>query len=82
MASFIFHRKNTSLTEYTFVRWIHLNHRKVDLSIGVRLPVLDIYEETLFDRINGASKEIGDILRGELSLVSITSLLILADTCI
>ena len=26
-----------------FVRWIHLNHRKVDLSIGVRLPVLDIY---------------------------------------
>ena len=44
MTSFIFHRKNTSPTEYTFVRWIHLNHRKVDLSIGVRLPVLDIYE--------------------------------------
>ena len=43
MTSFIFHRKNTSPTEYTFVRWIHLNHRKVDLSIGVRLPVLDIY---------------------------------------
>ena len=45
MTSFIFHRKNTSPTEYTFVRWIHLNHRKVDLSIGVRLPVLDMYEE-------------------------------------
>ena len=26
-----------------FVRWIHLNHRKVDLSIGVRLPVLEVY---------------------------------------
>ena len=44
MTSFIFHRENTSPTEYTYVRWIHLNHRKVDLSIGVRLPVLDIYD--------------------------------------
>lgn len=43
---------------------------------------MNIEEETLFDRINGASKEIGDILRGELSLISITSLIILADTCI
>ena len=46
MTSFIFHRKNTSPTEYTFVRWIHLNNRKVDLSIGVRLPVLDMYVRT------------------------------------
>ena len=44
MTSFIFHRKNVSPTEDLFVRWIHLNHRNVYLSIGVRLPVLDIYE--------------------------------------
>ena len=35
---------------------------------------MNIEPETLFDRIDGASKEIGDILRGELSLIFIASL--------
>ena len=58
MTSFIFHRKNTSPTEYTFVRWIHLDHRKVDLSIGVRLPVLDIYGKLCFNIIDRTKKRI------------------------
>ena len=28
-------------TEDMFVRWIHVRHRKVDLSVGLRLPILD-----------------------------------------
>ena len=44
MTSYIFHRKNVSLTEDLLVRWIHLNHRKEYLSIGVRLLVLDIHD--------------------------------------
>ena len=51
MTSFIFYRKNVSPTEDLFVRWIYLNHRKVYLSIGVRLPVLDIYEKGSIIRI-------------------------------
>ena len=39
-----------------------------------RKGMMNIEAETLFDRINGASKEIGDILRGELSLIFIASL--------
>ena len=40
-----FYRKNVSAEEDVFVRWIHLNHQKADLSIGVRLPVMDIQVE-------------------------------------
>ena len=79
MTSFIFHRKNTSPTEYTFVRWIHLNHRKVDLSIGVRLPVLDIiicktvlaYLKTYTLNSSLSLKEISHKLVMLLALVSI-----------
>ena len=47
-----------------------------------RKGIMNIEAETLFDGINGTSKEIGDILRGELSLIFMVSLWILAATCI